>query len=87
MHTIWSIPELVLEILERLDRHDQVGMARVCRSFWESAIPLIWESLPKNYAGEFIRELLGNGSEALQEDVSELEDSAKAKVSGASCKP
>lgn len=83
MHMFWSIPELVLEILERLDRRDRVGMARVCRSFWEAAIPLIWEILPKNYSREFIRELISCGSESMQEGASEIEDSTKMKVSGA----
>ncbi|KIO24921.1 hypothetical protein M407DRAFT_244239, partial [Tulasnella calospora MUT 4182] len=45
MHRIWIIPEVTTAILWLLERPDQARMARVCRSLWYSAVPLVWEEL------------------------------------------
>lgn len=42
---MWSIPELVLLILELLGRHDQASMAVVSQRLWKLAIPYVWASL------------------------------------------
>lgn len=46
MHRTWEVPELVLAILEFLERSDQARMARVRRSFWPAAVRSVWKRLP-----------------------------------------
>lgn len=42
---VWSIPELVVMILELLSRSDQASMASLSQRLWEIAITFVWASL------------------------------------------
>ncbi|KAG8944807.1 hypothetical protein FRC04_001545 [Tulasnella sp. 424] len=46
MHRLWSVLEIATVIFKHLQRRDQARIIRVCRYFWEVAIPLVWEDLP-----------------------------------------
>lgn len=41
----WNIPELVLLVVNQLDRRDQASFAMACLSFRDLAIPLVWRTL------------------------------------------
>ncbi|KAG8944792.1 hypothetical protein FRC04_001530 [Tulasnella sp. 424] len=45
MHQVWAIEEVAAEILRLLLWSDQARMARVCRTLWATAIPLLWEKM------------------------------------------
>lgn len=46
MNKFWEIQELLLSILEHLGRGDRARMAQVCRYFWSTALPMVWQTLP-----------------------------------------
>lgn len=46
MHHLWTIPELLDEVLNELPEGNLPNMARVCRAFWAPAARLIWQTVP-----------------------------------------
>lgn len=42
MHALWSIPELLIVIVEGLCPKDLRNAVSVSRSFWQAAAPSIW---------------------------------------------
>ncbi|KAG8944789.1 hypothetical protein FRC04_001527 [Tulasnella sp. 424] len=73
MHQIWAIEEVAAEILRLLLWSDRARMARVCRTLWATAIPLLWEKLYDISALQTFLELEeGDGcdSNRIQDDLS-----------------
>lgn len=58
MHGFGLIPELLLSVLDHLGRGNQAIMARVCQSFWRTAVTRIWEELPFNSRNSHLKCLL-----------------------------
>lgn len=58
MHTIWSIPELVRSIIDRLPQKELVKTIAISRLFWETVVPLLWEDVTLRQLGEVLQ--LGN---------------------------
>lgn len=85
MHPLWSIPELLIAILERIGQEDQVKCARVCRSFWAGAVPLIWRTLPSlhdnRHLKTFLRSTLDISEGSGDSDCIKHEDSDHEDVS------
>ncbi|KZP00945.1 hypothetical protein CALVIDRAFT_533267 [Calocera viscosa TUFC12733] len=52
MHRIFTIPDLIREITERLDRkRDTYHFALTCRTIWDNSIPYIWYDVDEESLG------------------------------------
>lgn len=48
MHAAWNVPELVAGVFDNLEEEDTIRVVRVCRLFWDIAIPAVWKEVSYN---------------------------------------
>lgn len=85
MNGFWTIQEMLLSILEHLERGDQTCMAQVSRYFWSTTLPMVWQALPLAHDNRPLRPFLLKGTdhgEAEGETLLQMAD-APPKVSPA----